>query len=239
MPLVLAQGNKIRKTFPRLPEAKNPMGSYGSGEPFKLIALGESSMAGVGIDTHKNGFAGNFSRHLSSLINRQIDWRVYAKSGLTAEQVRINLIPQIEEKEADLILIALGGNDTFQLNSSKKWEAECRALIYKLQENFPDTPILFATMPPIHTFPAFTGPIRLVLGQLVNLHGQTLYKLVEQQPNVYFDPRKINLEDWLVKYPGHKKEDFYSDGVHPSSLTFQLWGKELAELFRAQHFKIG
>lgn len=238
MPIVLIQGNKIRKTFPRLPEAKNPTGVSGSGAPFRLISLGESSMAGVGIDTHENGFTGNFSRHLSSLIGKQINWRVYAKSGLTARQVKEMLVPKVEEHEADLILIALGGNDTFQLNSSAKWEADTKSLIESLKSKYPSTPILFATMPPIHTFPAFTGAIQLVLGQLVSLHGQTLLKLVEQYENVYFDPQKIDLGYWLEKYPGHKKEEFYSDGLHPSSLTFELWGKELAELFYAQHISI-
>lgn len=236
MPIVLAQGNRIRKTLPRLPEALNPEGTVGEGPPFRLVCLGESTMACVGIDTHENGFAGNFSKHLSKRLKRQVNWKVYAKSGLTAEMVRKQLVPQIKEQACDLILIALGGNDTFQLNSPNQWTEQIELLIASIRLKFKDTPILFATMPPIHTFPAFTGPIRLVLGQLVSLHGDGLNRLIKDHPNIYFDPQKIDLNYWLNKYPGHQKEEFYSDGVHPSSLTYQIWGAELAELIEQQHF---
>ncbi len=238
MPIVLTQGNKIRRTFPRLPEAKGPEGITGEGKPFKLICLGESSMACVGIDTHENGFAGNFSKSLAPLIKRTIDWKVYAKSGLTAEMVRKDLVPKVEEDQADLILIALGGNDTFQLNSPDKWAKEVELLIKDLRTRFPETPILFSTMPPIHTFPAFTGPIQLVLGQLVSLHGQRLNRLIKGHQNVYFDPQRISLDYWLKKYPGHQKSEFYSDGVHPSTLTYEIWGKELADLVYQQRFGV-
>ena len=237
LPILMVQGNRIKRIFPSLPEAKVPLGKSGEGKAFQLVCLGESSMAGVGIDAHENGFAGNFSRCLAALIKKQINWRVYAKSGLTAELVRKQLMPQIKEQHADLVLVALGGNDTFQLNSPEKWARQIELLIQDIRKKYPKAPILFATMPPVHTFPAFTGPIQLVLGQLVALHGERLNRLIRKHNNIYFDSQKIDLNDWLRKYPGCSKEELYSDGVHPSSLTYQIWGKELAHFIHKQHYQ--
>ena len=238
MPLVFYQGNKIRKKFPRLPEAVEPRGSSGQfSKEITVVGLGESTMAGVGIDQHINGFIGQFSQHLSRLIQKKINWSVYAKSGLTAEHTRKQLLPKVLEKRVDLFVVSLGGNDTFQLNSPKKWTREVDHLIKAIQLQFPKTPILFTTMPPIHTFPAFTGSIRFVLGGLVRLHSQALVKLLETKEETYYDARKIELKEWLTKMPGSKKEEFYSDGVHPSELTFAIWGREMAELIYKNHYQ--
>ena len=239
MPLVLHQGNKIRREFPRLPEANGPEGI--SGKNFKaeitVVGIGESSMACVGIDKHADGFIGQFSNRLAELLEKRINWHVYAKSGHTAKMTHDQLIPQIKENHIDLFLIALGGNDTFQLNSPKKWTADIDELINSLRHRFPTTPILFASMPPIHTFPAFTGSIRFVLGNLVRIHGEALNQTIKKHTCVYYDTRKIELKEWLNKLPEAQKEDFYSDGIHPSKLTFEIWGKEMAELIDKEHFK--
>jgi lysophospholipase L1-like esterase len=237
MPLVYYQGNQIRKHFPRLPEAKGTTGVSGAAfsKEMTVVGLGESTMAGVGINTHSKGFIGQFSNALAQLLERKINWKVYAKSGFTAEMTKEVLLPQIEEQAVDLFIISLGGNDTFQLNSPNKWTADVKDLIKALKEKYPETPLLFTTMPPIHTFPAFTGSIQLVLGNLVRIHGAALEETVAQFDQVYYDPRKLDLKEWLVRLPNKRKADFYSDGLHPSTLTFTIWGKEMAELIKKEH----
>lgn len=238
MPIVFFQGKRIRNNFPTLPEAKTPKGVCGEhfAEELRVIGLGESTMAGVGIDLHDNALMGQFSNQLAQILQKRISWQVYAKSGLTAEQTRLQILPSIDEKQVDLFVVSLGGNDTFQLNSPKEWSEQIILLIEQLRVLFPETPILFTTMPPVHTFPAFTGSIQFVLGNLVKMHGRQLNKTIKSFEQVYFDPETIDLKSWLKKLPHHKKDDFYSDGVHPSSLTFKIWGKEMAELIYTQHF---
>lgn len=47
MPIVFFQGNRIRKEFPRLPEAKGPQGVAGAKfeKSMTVVGIGESSMA--------------------------------------------------------------------------------------------------------------------------------------------------------------------------------------------------
>lgn len=233
LPLLLYQGKKIRKKVPQLPEAMGNTGislpSEKSEKQLNLITIGESTIAGVGVDTHEEGFTGTLAKGLADLTGHKIKWKVYARSGYTAKTVNKKLIPKIKEKEIDLIVIGLGGNDAFTLNSPKNWKKEIVNLINTLNNKFSQTPIVFCNMPPVKVFPAFTFLIRYIIGNHVELLGKELKNIVKGLFNVYYSSDVITLEKWLEKLPkGVSKNDFFSDGVHPSKLTYQTWANEIA-----------
>lgn len=232
LPVLYFQGKKIRKNIPNLPEAKNPKGyiKTTSENTLKMLVIGESTIAGVGVDIHENGFTGALAKEISNKTENSILWRVYAKSGYTAKMVRKKLIPIIEDSTADLIVIGLGGNDAFKLNSPDVWIFQINLLIKTLKRKFPKTPIFFTNMPPIKEFPAFTNAIKFVIGNLVEILGKRLNKSVIKKENVYYNKEVIDLKSWQDKH--QLKGDvnvFFSDGVHPSKLTYQTWGKEMAQ----------
>lgn len=233
LPILFYQGKKIRKSVPTLPEAKNPKGKINfNGESkatFKLITIGESTIAGIGVDTHAEGFTGSLAKGLSQGLQLNIDWKVYAKSGYTAKMVYNRIVPKIDDEHQDLIVIGLGGNDSFTLNRPWTWKKDCITLIDKLRSKYPKAPIVFCNMPPIKEFPAFTSLAKFVIGNLVEIHGKTLVHTVSKIENVYYLSERITLKGWIDKFNlKNKKEDFFSDGVHPSKLTYQTWGHDVA-----------
>lgn len=232
LPILYFQGKKIRKNVPKLPEAKNPSGyiKTTSAKTLKILAIGESTIAGVGVDFHKNGFIGALAKKIADETNNSVLWRVYAKSGYTAKMVRKRIVPKIEETNADLIVIGLGGNDAFKLNSPETWMFQINLLIKTLKRKFPKTPIYFTNMPPIKEFPAFTSVIKFVIGNLVEILGKRLYRRVQKKSNVHYNNEVITLEAWQKKYNLNDDVNiFFSDGVHPSKLTYQIWGKDMAQ----------
>jgi lysophospholipase L1-like esterase len=233
LPIMYYQGIQIRKKVPKLPEATEPIGQAISATSEKtaiqLISLGESTIAGIGVNTHEEGFTGTFAKEFSNETSTTVNWRVYAKSGYTAKDVLEKLVPKIEETDIDIILIGLGGNDAFTLNHPKRWRKKTKQLIETLQEQFPKTLIVFANMPPIKEFPAFTPLIKFTIGNLVEILGQELKSLVQNYENVLYFDDIITLDEWVERY--QIKADasaFFSDGVHPSKLTYQTWAKDLA-----------
>jgi lysophospholipase L1-like esterase len=241
LPILFFQGKKIRKETPRLPEAKNPKGLIDKNpeKTFKLIAIGESTIAGVGVDFHKNGFTGALAKELADKNDISVLWKVYAKSGYTAKLVHQRLVSKIEEIDADAIIIGLGGNDAFQLNSPKVWISQTDQLIHILKNKFPKTPIYFTNMPPIKEFPAFTKSIKFVIGNLVEILGKQLQKEVIKKDNVYYNNEIITLKGWKEKFNIKGKVDsFFSDGVHPSQITYQVWGQDMAQfIMNTRNFK--
>lgn len=233
LPILFFQGKKIRKNIPKLPEAKIPKGLVNNNfkNTLHVITIGESTIAGVGVDTHKNGFTGALAKELSTSLKTNISWQVYAKSGYTAQLVAKKLIPKIDCKKVDIIVIGLGGNNAFTLNSPKDWNLAIDNLINLLQKKFPETPIYFTNMPPIKEFPAFTKSIKFVIGNLVELLCMHLKININKYKNVYYNNEIITLKSWSKRHnlPQNNATIYFSDGVHPSKLTYKVWGKEMAQ----------
>ena len=233
LPIMYFQGKKIRTAVPDLPEAKGTAGRCTNlasrGKALKLLTIGESTIAGVGVETHEEGFSGTFGRELSKLLNVDVEWKVFAKSGYTACKIAEILIPKIKEKEIDLIVIGLGANDAFTLNSPHRWKKDVNHLINRLRNMFPLAPIVFCNMPPIKEFPAFTPLMKFTIGNLVEILGKTLEDLVRSHQNVFYSNEVITIEGWIDRVEVQTEEAaFFSDGVHPSQLTYQTWAKDLA-----------
>ncbi len=231
VPLLVSLGRKVRKTVPRLPEAGGPTeGLVGEGEAsIRILTMGESTIAGVGVDNHQEGMTGQLAESLHDQIAETIRWQVLAKSGYRVEQVTRHLVPKIPVEPIDLIVIGLGGNDAFAIRGPLRWKNDLNRLINHIRLHQPTAEIVFANMPPIYHFPAFPRLLQLTIGNLVRLLGRTTHYAIEYEPNVHYINQPIRLHEWVKRVPGTTVEDFFSDGVHPSPLTYKLWGQEIAK----------
>ena len=232
LPLMYWQGKKIKSSVPRLAEARGNSGDVGLGRhrEIRLLAIGESTIAGVGVSSHRRGFTGALARYLATRLDLNVHWKVYARSGYTVKMVRKKLIPKIVESEADLVILGLGGNDAFTLNSPAQWSQEIRRLIKDLRSKFGDIPLIFIHMPPIKEFPAFTATIKFFVGNLVEILGNELAQIAHAESQVFFPEEKITLAGWSEKYNEQSDiSNYFSDGVHPSEHTYQVWARDVAE----------
>jgi lysophospholipase L1-like esterase len=232
LPILYFQGKKVRQSVPTLPEATGTEGFalVNSEKTIRLITIGESTVAGIGVETHEEGFSGTLAKELATKLSLNVSWKVFAKSGFTAKQICESIVPQITEKEIDLIVIGTGGNDVFTLNIPSYWKKNIQRLIDDLRLKYPKTPIVFLNMPPIKEFPAFTKLMKFVLGNLVEILGEELAKQIKNQEKVFYYSEVITLETWTkVLNLDANTSDFFSDGVHPSKLTYQSWAKYFAE----------
>ncbi len=231
LPILYFQGKKIKANVPRLPEAKGRQGlcSVSSERTLKMLTIGESTIAGVGVNTHEEGFTGTLAKELSTELKLNIDWKVYAKSGYNAKRINEHIISSIKENPIDLIVIGIGGNDAFELSTPKKWIKDVRELIKSLRLKFENVPILFINMPPIKEFPAFTSLIKFTIGNLVHILGDELEKIVKDFEKVYYYALKVTCNDYIKRYKLLlAPDDFFCDGVHPSKITYQIWAKDVS-----------
>ncbi|MTB52213.1 SGNH/GDSL hydrolase family protein [Lewinella sp. W8] len=237
LPVMYRQAMRVKARVPILPEAETPFGTVRVGDTptFRVILIGESTLAGVGVNTHEEGFAGTLGHAISRSLGRSVSWRVYARSGYTASRKLERLLPKIREEHADLIVIGTGGNDAFKLSTPWGFRRAAGKMMDRLRERFPRAPIAFTNMPPIRDFPAFTPLIQRTIGSLVELHGEALEAEVTNRPNVYFNHEILHLEEWANRLglPPDPKP-FFSDGVHPSRLTYQTWAQDFAEFLQRE-----
>jgi len=97
--------------------------------------------------------------------------------------------------------------------------AEARNLSWLLEilrSRNPGATIFVANVPMVRDFIALPNPLRYVLSRLAKLHHFNARDLISEMENViYFDDvKKVT-------------DDFFSDGVHPSPLGYDLWAEEM------------
>src|SRR5262245_19710311 len=136
LPVVVAQGMWMRRVIPRLPDASGPTEGAIEGAPpsFNFIMLGESTVAGIGAPTHEFALTGQTAKALARRSGRAIRWLALGRSGADARVARMELVPRLRGRQADAVVIALGINDSIELNSVRRWENDIRDLISAIRE---------------------------------------------------------------------------------------------------------
>lgn len=232
LPKLYIDSKRVRRMVPKLPNAVGPHGISGkdSNIQTRILILGESTMSGLGVEFHREGFAGAVGNYLSELTSSQVVWSVFAESGFTTLEVRKKILPRISIQSSwDVVIIGLGGNDAFSLTSFSKWKKDVLDLINAIRDQFGALSIVFCQMPPVREFPAFTSTLQKCLGGHVELLGEMLAETVRDIDDVYYINEVIRMSSWNKKYNLQgQPEEYFSDGVHPSQLTYQLWGQDVA-----------
>ncbi|MCW5962008.1 MAG: SGNH/GDSL hydrolase family protein [Pyrinomonadaceae bacterium] len=222
IPFLYAQGKFVRYKVGRLPDAAGePTGSIGdSEETVKLLAIGESTVAGIGAKEHAEAFTGQFAKHLSRKLGKTVEWHALGESGITVRRTLVELVPRIPAENFDVIAVALGGNDVFGLSSPKKFRRDFGEFLSVLREKFPQAEIIAANVPMVRDFIAMPNPLRYVLSRLAKLHHFNARDLIEnlEKTTYFYDVKRVN-------------DDFFSDGIHPSVNGYDLWTEEMVEFF--------
>lgn len=223
LPVLAAQGIRLRRTVPRLPEAAGPTcGEYdGDAPPLRLLVLGESTVAGVGAPDHEHALAGNTARALAQATGRAVQWRALGRNGATAASTRTELLDAATDVHADVVLMALGVNDTARLHGARRWRRDLRALIEAARARCGPVPVMLAGVPPMGHFPSLPWPTRAILGARARLLDTEARALTGTMAQVHYLPMPTELD-------AHFSEYFCEDGFHPGPAGYAVWGQALA-----------
>lgn len=227
-PFLYLQGKYVRRKVGRLPDAEGEtVGKYGDyDETINLLAIGESTVAGVGAKTHNEALTGQFAKHLSHTTNKSVRWHALGTSGITIKRTLRELVPNFPVEKMDIIVVALGANDVFGLSSPHEFRRNLKILLEVLLEKYPDAKIFVANVPMVRDFIALPNPLRYILSRLAKLHHFNAIELISNlEKVVYFDDVK------------RVDDDFFSDGIHPSPKGYDLWSKAMVEFFVATDHK--
>ncbi|MFT4982288.1 MAG: lysophospholipase L1-like esterase, partial [Bacteroidia bacterium] len=109
------------------------------------------------------------------------------------------------------------------------WERNIGAIIKDIRSKYGEVPIAFANMPPVREFPAFSSLMHNAIGNQVDYLAVTLTAMTRELENVYFDSSQLDFRGWIAENNLNLvPEDFFSDGLHPSVLTYQKWAENFA-----------
>jgi lysophospholipase L1-like esterase len=229
LPLVLLQGRRVRRVMPHLPEAGGPPhGVVAGADPaVRLLVLGESTVAGVGAADHRDALAGQTARSLAEASGFAVQWRGIGRSGATAHTARTELLPSAGDIDADVVVVALGVNDTLRLHGWRRWTRDLQRLFAALRSRSAHRTLVLSGVPPIARFPALPRPLRDVLGTRALMLDRAAERLAGRMNGVVYVPIPPLLDRVVEEY-------FCEDRFHPSAPGYELWGRSLGHAAAVQ-----
>lgn len=213
-PLLRKQGDRMRTAMPWLPPAKLPWrGTVEGPHPFRLLVIGDSTAAGVGVQDPDHGLGGSLARVLADRTGRGVEWLALGQAGATAKDLRARFLLKAMEEEYDVVFISIGANDILELRSRAAFRDDFRAILTALRDRSPEARIVVANMPMFAWLTVIPNPLRWVL----SLHATNLQHAAQREvardPAAHMSPPP----------PTYSAGFFARDRFHPSAEGYRDW----------------
>ncbi|MCG8611915.1 MAG: SGNH/GDSL hydrolase family protein [Pseudomonadales bacterium] len=236
-PVLLGQGIYTRIKTPKLAEPDGPRaGQAGTGSPLRVLILGDSAAAGVGVQRQDDALSGHVVRNLSS--DFCVSWQLLARSGLNTGEVKTLLFNTLETNSLepstlaspmlerfDVAVLSVGVNDVTGRATDQAWLDQVQSLLETLETTFNVRHVVLAPVPPMHAFPALPQPLRWWLGRRAQQFNAGLTRLVNNNPACTLLPGDFPLDPLMMA----------EDGFHPGLPIYRLWGQDVAEAIKSWH----
>jgi lysophospholipase L1-like esterase len=222
LPLAMAQGAATRRRIPVLPPASSPNHGCveGKGFPLRLLAIGESSVCGIGVSRSDETVTAVTARVLGRLTKRPVIWRALGLSGATVRDGMAQLLPHVAREPIDLLIVAFGVNDTTSYRSPTAFADDLASLVNAVRDRVGNAAVVITGVAPINRFPALPWPLRTILGWRSTALQAAIEGLTRRLPRLVVERFSIPFEPEL----------FAADGFHPNAGAHKLWAKEIAAL---------
>ena len=239
-PVLLAQGRRVRRVTPRLPEASGDrtglahLGEAGSaGHPgsrasLRLLIAGDSSAAGVGVPEQRDALAGRLPRILAARLARPVYWQLEARTGATIEGL-VDLLRAIEPQSFDAAAVCIGVNEVTARTVPAVFDARLDTLRMLLATRFGLPLIAFAQLPPMHRFPALPQPLRWWLGA----HARRLDAALAAWAGARTDTVHVSI-DLPPGTPDPAVGWIAPDGFHPGPHGYDAMARAFADVLAAR-----
>ncbi|WP_299150798.1 SGNH/GDSL hydrolase family protein [uncultured Tateyamaria sp.] len=220
-PIYVPQAFWVAARASRLPEAPGARrGQCGQGDLKRLMVLGDSSAAGVGVSDQSLALGGQLSSELAH--HHRVDWQVVARSGGTTAST-LQMIKDVPAQQLDFVVIALGVNDVKNGVSLRAWADRYARLLDLIDDKFAPQRVCVSGVPPIRDFPILPWPLNAVLGARAEAFDAKLRALCTARATAHHLPSDFMLD----------AAEMAPDNFHPGPRLHRAWAVEVAKTLRA------
>jgi len=218
-PILLMQARWLRRTALRLPEAIGPRSGiegecHSTAAPLRILVVGDSSAAGVGVREQAQALAQPVAKLLAARTGKRVTWQLIAKSGINTSEA-LELLTQSELFPADYLVTALGTNDVTSQRRPTQFLRDYAQLAGTIRQRTGAVGLVVTGLPPLRILPAAPHPLRWYLGRYAGQMDKALREWVERDPMA----RYISL-DWAAR-----PEDMAQDRFHPGAGQYRQWAE--------------
>lgn len=218
-PVYVWQGLALRRRIERLlphPSVAIEGIIHGVQPHIRLLVVGDSTVASVGMERTEDAMAWNIANALHEATGRSVAWRAAGANSATTGHLRDYIIPHVEERDWTHVVVSAGTNDMKNFHATSTFKRDFGTLIYALKTRFPDARIVWASIPDMRKFPALPKGLARVLAARASLINAVGRQLCNERGAVFAAPIPINGADGFAR-----------DGFHPGPTGYRLWGHHL------------
>ena len=217
-PVYVWLGIGVRLRTERLLPAEGPVIHHvpGKGEPVRLLVLGDSSAASVGIGQTDRGLAALLAARISERTGRPVHWRAAGFNSATSGQIRDLVVPNLAHEAANLIVLSIGTNDAKNFHTVSRFKREFGGLLYALRAKWPEAHIVWSPvveMSKVPALPPLLGRVLEIRASLINRMGT---RLCQERGAVA-----------ATRLPILDSSGFSTDGFHASEAGYGAWADHL------------
>lgn len=218
LPVALWQGLAVRRRTERLvPPAGPHQGVTGAGEPtLRLLVIGDSSAAGVGVERVEQSMGPLLAAHLARRTDETVHWRVAGFNSATAGQIRDHVVKHLPRDGFTHVVLSIGTNDAKNFHTLSRFKAEFGGLIYALKARFPSARLVWSPVVEMRDVPALPRPLSDILSLRARAVNALGARLVRERGGVAATPLPVG-----------SPTGFAVDGFHAGELGYAAWAKHL------------
>lgn len=222
LPVYVWQGLGVRRRTPRMLPASGPVRHRIAGaEPeIRLLVLGDSSAASVGIESSEQGLAAELSRLVAAQTGRAVVWRAAGFNSATSGQIRDHVLPNLAPEPWTHIVLSVGTNDAKNFHAVSRFKREFGGLLYALRAKWPEARVVWSPvveMTRVPALPPLLGRILEIRAGAINARGEALC----------FERGAVPATRLPILDPA---AGFSTDGFHASAAGYAAWAEHLLPL---------
>lgn len=221
LPIYAFQGIRIRKNTMRMAPPKQipfvEVTGNANHKPLKLLFIGDSSAAGVGVKDFKDCVAGRTPYLVAEKTGRSVTCRTCGNNSATAGELRDFIVPNLARDTYDYVIINIGTNDAKNFHTATRFKKEFGGLLYALNAKFPDAKVIWSGIIDVSKIPLLPSPLNKLMGIRASILRRKADELCFERAALAPKTK------WRII-----EENFSEDGFHASSKGYEEWAEELS-----------
>ncbi len=181
----------------------------GTGAPLRLVAIGDSMVAGCGTDHQSHALTPRIAAHLSERTGRSVAWETHARLGATMRRVRHRFLPEVGG-DVDVLFLCAGSNDVMANRSPQEWNDDLLSVLDSARQKA--SHVVLCSSGQLHHSPKLPRALRRELGRRIDEQTRISQELCAREGVDFADAAHSLLVDGF----------WAGDGFHPSAAGYEF-----------------
>ena len=212
-----------------------PTGTRSDDRRLRLVVLGDSTTAGVGVGRAEDALPYRLAQHIADRERRPVHVVSYGWAGARVADLPSTQLPRalepLREGEtapflpgADIVAVVIGSNDATHHTKPGRYRAHLRRALETLRQSAPEARVVLAGIP------AFRGALKAIepLISLADLYARPLRRISRAEA-ARAGVAYADLARHVPPRIDRTTEFLSSDRFHPSAVGYAIWAEVIFE----------